>query len=546
MKEVTLGFEFYKESYTGKIKEITLGEGAKAVTVGGENCYPFYQFEGEVPNKPRIAMEVWDMKPEDWPEAALSPFKDVIADPAAWAKKCVDDYGAELIVLQLKSIDPNGQNRSADDAAATVKKVADAIDVPLIVWGCANVQKDEEVLKKVAETCQDKSLIIGPVEDKNHKGIGAAAMGYGHTIISSSPIDVNLAKQINILLENLGVPGDRVIIDPTTGGLGYGLEYSYSVMERIRMAALTQGDDKLQLPIINNVANEVWKCKEAKQPADDAPILGDPERRAILMEATAAVSYLTAGSDILIMRHPEAIRMVKSYINLIADGGSAADVAPIKKSLADVDIDYAALAPQPDLTIEAEKKAAPAAKAAPAKPAAEAKPAAAPKAEAAPKPAEAPKLKEAAKPSAAPVEADKAEVEAKAKADAEAKAKADAEAKAKADAEAKAKAEEEAKRKAEAAAKAKAEAEAEAEAAANAKIEAEEDKIRAKRAAEREALNAKRKQADTGKAAEKAALEAKQKEAATAKKAGVTPTVDQESKLEQMLYKLNRIHKRID
>jgi acetyl-CoA decarbonylase/synthase complex subunit delta len=532
MKEVTLGFEFYKESYTGKIKQITLGEGAKSVTVGGENCYPFYQFEGEVPNKPRIAMEVWDMEPEDWAEAALSPFKDVIADPAAWAKKCVDDYGAELIVLQLKSIDPNGQDRSADDAAAVVKKVADAIDVPLIVWGCANVQKDEEVLKKVAETCQDKSLIIGPVEDKNHKGIGAAAMGYGHTIISSSPIDVNLAKQINILLENLGMPGDRVIIDPTTGGLGYGLEYSYSVMERIRMAALTQGDDKLQLPIINNVANEVWKCKEAKQPADEAPILGDPERRAILMEATAAVSYLTAGSDILIMRHPEAIRMVKSYIDLIADGGSAAEVAPIKKSVADVDIDYASLAPQPDLTIEAEKKAAPAAKAAPAKPAAEAKPAAAPKPEAAPKPAATPKPAEAVKPAAAKVEVDKAEVEAKAKADAEAKAKADAEAKAKADLEAKAKAEEEAKRK--------------AEAAANAKIEAEEDKIRAKRAAEREALNAKRKQADKGKAGEKAAPEAKQKEAAKAKKAGVTPAVDQESKLEQMLYKLNRIHKRID
>ncbi len=541
-----MGFEFYKESYTGKIKEITLGEGAKAVTVGGENCYPFYQFEGEVPNKPRIAMEVWDMEPEDWAEAALSPFKDVIADPAAWAKKCVDDFGAELIVLQLKSIDPNGQDRSADDAAAVVKKVADAIDVPLIVWGCANVQKDEEVLKKVAETCQDKSLIIGPVEDKNHKGIGAAAMGYGHTIISSSPIDVNLAKQINILLENLGMPGDRVIIDPTTGGLGYGLEYSYSVMERIRMAALTQGDDKLQLPIINNVANEVWKCKEAKQPADEAPILGDPERRAILMEATAAVSYLTAGSDILIMRHPEAIRMVKSYIDLIADGGSAAEVAPIKKSVADVDIDYASLAPQPDLTIEAEKKAAPAAKAAPAKPAAEAKPAAAPKPEAAPKPAATPEPAEAAKPAAAKVEVDKAEVEAKAKADAEAKAKADAEAKAKADAEAKAKAEEEAKRKAEAAAKAKAEAEAKAEAAANAKIEAEEDKIRAKRAAEREALNAKRKQADKGKAGEKAAPEAKQKEAAKAEKAGVTPAVDQESKLEQMLYKLNRIHKRID
>ena len=240
-----MGFEFYKESYTGKIKEITLGTGAKAVTVGGETSYPFYQFEGEVPHKPRIAMEVWDMEPEDWPEAALAPFKGVLSDPAAWAKKCVKDYGAELIVLQLKSIDPNGQNTSAEDAAATVKKVAAAIDVPLIVWGCANVQKDEEVLKKVAEVCQDKPLVIGPVEDKNHKGIGAAAMGYGHTIISSSPIDVNLAKQVNILLENLGMPTDRIMIDPTTGGLGYGLEYSYSVMERIRMAALNQGDDKL-------------------------------------------------------------------------------------------------------------------------------------------------------------------------------------------------------------------------------------------------------------------------------------------------------------
>ena len=123
------------------------------------------------------------------------------------------------------------------------------------------------------------NLILGPVEDKNHKGIGAAAMGYGHTLISSSPIDVNLAKQVNILLENLGMPMDRMIIDPTTGGLGYGLEYSYSVMERLRMAALAQGDDKLQLPLINNLGNEVWKCKEAKQSAAEAPTLGDPEKR---------------------------------------------------------------------------------------------------------------------------------------------------------------------------------------------------------------------------------------------------------------------------
>jgi len=482
-----LAFEFYKESYTGGVKEITLGDGNNAVTVGGETCYPFYQFEGDMPNKPKIAMEVWDMEPEDWPEAVVKPFQDVLSDPAAWAKKCIADFGAELIVLQLKSIDPNGNDASPEDAAATVKKVAGAIDVPLIVWGCANPQKDEDVLKKIAEVCQDFNLVLGPVEDKNHKGIGAAAMGYGHTIISSSPIDVNIAKQVNILLENLGMPMDRVIIDPTTGGLGYGLEYSYSVMERLRMAAMAQGDDKLQFPLINNLGNEVWKCKEAKLSAEEEPTLGDPERRGIMMEAVGAISYLMAGSDILIMRHPEAIRMVKSYIDLLVDGGSAEGIAPVVKQLDDVDIDFAALAPEPDLTIEEEvKKAAPAKKAA-AKPKAEKK-AAAPE-----KPAEPAKEAAPEKPAEPTKEAvaEKTEDDAKAKADAEAKEKAEAEAKVKAAAAAKAKAEAEAKAKAEAEAKAKADAETKAKAEEVAKREAEEDAVRQQRAKEHEERMAK-------------------------------------------------------
>ena len=347
-----MGLEIYKESYTGAIKEITLGKGDKAVTVGGETCYPFYTFEGAMPHKPVIAMEVWDVEPEEWPEAALSHFKDVLSDPAAWAKKCVDEFGAEMIVLQLKSTDPNGNDASPEEAAATVKKVLEAIDVPLILWGTANIEKDEEVLKKISEETHGANLTLGPVEDKNHKGIGASALGYGHTVISSSPIDINLAKQVNILLENLGVPLERNIVDPTTGGLGYGLEYSYSVMERLGMAALTQGDDKLQLPIINNLANEIWKCKEAKQTVDEAPVLGDPERRGILMEAVSAVIYLLAGANVLIMRHPEAVRLTRAFIDLSLDGGSAADVAPISKQLDDIDIDFAALAPKPDLTIE--------------------------------------------------------------------------------------------------------------------------------------------------------------------------------------------------
>jgi len=518
-----LAFEFYKESYTGGVKEIILGDGDKAVTVGGETCYPFYQFEGDMPNKPKIAMEVWDMQPEDWPEAAVKPFEDVLSDPAAWANKCIADFGAELIVLQLKSIDPNGHDASPEDAAATVKKVAEAIDVPLLVWGCANPQKDEEVLKKVAEVCQDFNLAMGPVEDKNHKGIGAAAMGYNHTIISSSPIDVNIAKQVNILLENLGMPMDRVIIDPTTGGLGYGLEYSYSVMERLRMAAMAQGDDKLQFPLINNLGNEVWKCKEAKLSAEEEPTLGDPERRGIMMEAVGAISYLMAGSDILIMRHPEAIRMVKSYIDLLVDGGSAESVAPVSKQLDDVDIDFAALAPKPDLTIEEEAK-----KAAPAKKAAKKSKAAKPEAKKAAPKTEAPK--QAAPAEKAPVVDEKADAEAKAKADADAKVKAEADTKAKAEAEAKAKADAEAKAKADAEAKAQADADAEKKAAADAKAkrEAEEIELRQKRAAERKAH-----------AAKHAASEADEA-------VPMTAAAEQKSDLDKMLERLDWVHRRVE
>ena len=484
-----MAFEFFKESYTGSIKEIALGKGDKAVTVGGEACYPFYQFEGAMPNKPKIAMEIWDMEPDEWPAAALAPFKDVISDPAAWAKKCVAKFGAEMIVLQLKSTDPNGNDAPAEDAAATVKKVLAAIDVPLIIWGTANVEKDEEVLKKIAEECQGENLILGPVEDKNHKGIGAAAMGFGHSVIASSPIDVNLAKQCNILLENLGMPIDRMIIDPTTGGLGYGLEYSYSVMERLRMAALAQGDEKLQLPIINNLGNEVWKCKEAKQTVEEAPLLGDPEKRGILMEAVGAVAYLMSGSNVLIMRHPESIRLVRSYIDLITDGGMATDIAPVKKQLAEVELDLLSLSPEPDLTIEAEKekKPAPAKKAAAPEPAKKAAPEAKKAAPAAPEKKVAPVPEPAA---AAKVDAEAAtkaaeEGKLKAKAGAEAKAKAEAEEKAKAAEEARIKSEEDAKRKAEEDASAKAAAE-------RAKIEAELEEVRQKRAAERAKLAGKR------------------------------------------------------
>ncbi|MCK9375390.1 MAG: acetyl-CoA decarbonylase/synthase complex subunit delta [Syntrophobacterales bacterium] len=314
-----MAFEIPTQKYSGAIKTVTIGKGANAITLGGETSYPFYVFEGPMPNKPRIAMEIWDRDPgEDWAGPVYETIKDVAGDPVAWAQKCIKEFGAEAIALILNSTDPNGDNASAEAAAATAKKVADAIDVPLIVYGTSNVEKDQEVLPAVAEACADKNIVMGPVQDKNYKKIGAAALAYGHTVSANSPIDVNLAKQLNILLGQLGVKDAQILVDPTTGGLGYGMEYSYSVMERDRMAALTQEDDKLQLPILNYVGQEVWKVKECKQSNAEAPQLGDQAKRGILMEAITAVDLLLAGSDLLIMRHPESVKMVKSVIQELA------------------------------------------------------------------------------------------------------------------------------------------------------------------------------------------------------------------------------------
>ena len=545
-----MAFEFPKQPYSGKIGTTTIGTGKRALTLGGEESYPFYVFEGKMPNPPKIAMEIWDYDPsKDWPAAAVEPFKDVISSPEAWAKKCVKDYGADLIVLQLKSIDPNGMDRKADEAAAVAKKVIDAVDAPVVVWGTANNQKDEEVLKKISETCQGKNVSLSPVEEGNHKGVGASALAYGHVIVASSPIDVNLAKQLNILLGNLGVAGNKIVIDPTTGGLGYGLEYSYSVMERIRMAALTQEDDKLQIPMISNVGNEVWKSKEAGLSIEDAPTLGDPEKRGIMMESVAATCYLLAGSDVVILRHPESVRLVRSFIDRMVKGGTATDVKPVSKKLPLKEADLMSISPEPQTAVGKEE--------APAKDK-PAKAAAAPKKEEKPKePAKAAEKVVELKPKAEEAKA-KAEPDAKAKAeaDAKAKAKAEAEARAKAEAEARAKKEAEEKAKAEAQAKAKAEgdAKAKAEAEARKKVEAadkEKDELQAlreKRAQEKEKAAAQEKdelQALREKRAQEKEKSDAERKAREEEKAAKRLAKEPETLVDRLAKNLDRIHRRV-
>ncbi|MBU0965972.1 MAG: acetyl-CoA decarbonylase/synthase complex subunit delta [Proteobacteria bacterium] len=303
----------YQVKYTGQIKETLLGSGEKAIKVGGESSMPFHLFEGAMPNKPLIAMDVLDVKPEEWPDTLAHHYAGVLDNPLAWARKCVDEYQADAICISMVSTDPNGMNRNASDAAKVAAEVINNIDVPIIVWGCGNADKDTETLREITSLTGDKKVCLAPLSDSNYRSLGATAMAFQYPMVAASPIDVNLAKQLNILLENLGVSLNSILMDPSIGALGYGIEYTYSVMERIRLAALTQQDEKLQVPIICNLGREVWKAKECRLPSD--AVLGDQERRGIMMEAITATCMLLSGGEVLIMRHPKAINLTKSLIN---------------------------------------------------------------------------------------------------------------------------------------------------------------------------------------------------------------------------------------
>jgi acetyl-CoA decarbonylase/synthase, CODH/ACS complex subunit delta len=308
-----MAFNLPTETAKGKVREVELGAGSKVKKEGGESCLPFHIWEGQMPNQPIVAAEVSDEVGELTPalEKALG---DVKNDPVAWAKKAVEEWGADAVFLLLTSTDPKATDAPPEQAAETVLKVEEAIDVPLIVYGTEDLEKDAELMKVVATKSEGKNLVLGPAKEENFKRIGAPAIGYKQTVVGMTPIDVNLAKQLNILLTNLGMEADKLIIDPTTGALGYGLEYTYSVMERLKIAALMQDDSMTQMPLLGNVGFQAWKTKEAKSSQEEYPEWGDPEKRGIMWETITALSLLLAGADILVLRHPESIRLTKKLI----------------------------------------------------------------------------------------------------------------------------------------------------------------------------------------------------------------------------------------
>ena len=306
-----------KEPCSGKVLNVDFGKDSGAVEIGGENTLPFLSFEGELPNRPVIAYEIQDTVPDEWPETVRNMYEDVSSNPVTWARYCQDTLKARALALRLMSTHPDRENRSAEDAAKTVKEVLSSVRVPLIILGSNHIEKDASVLVAAAEAASGYNCIIGKAQEGNYKTIVAAALAHNHKLIAMSELDINLAKQLNILITQMGFNKEKLITDPMCSALGYGLEYTYSVMERIRIAALLQNDATMQPPLLGDVGMYVWKIKEVMASDNEMPQWGTLEERGVVWETITATAMLQAGVNLLIMRHPKAVEAVKKTIEAL-------------------------------------------------------------------------------------------------------------------------------------------------------------------------------------------------------------------------------------
>ena len=316
------------EQWPSEIFQVTIGAEHKdggnclhSVTVGGEKTLPFLFREGAMPNAPRVAFEIWDTGPENWPEELVNTYGNLLHDPLAWAEFCVSAHNADLICVKLAGAHPDYGDKSAGQEAAFITSLLKRVSVPLVIVGCGDRNKDNLILPAVSEAAHGQRCLIGSALQDNYKTIVGAVLADGHSIIAESPIDINIAKQLNILISDMGLPLERIVMDPTIGALGYGLEYAYSIMERSRLAALS-GDKTLANPFICFVGQETWRAKEAWVSAEEFPHAGSESERGIFWEVLTATALLQAGADILVMRHPTAIQNIRRYIENLMTGNT--------------------------------------------------------------------------------------------------------------------------------------------------------------------------------------------------------------------------------
>ena len=300
--------------YSGKINAVTLGTGDKAVVIGGQNVMPFYTFDAPIENAPKIGVEISDLA-DSWTAPALKEFYAGCTTMVDYAKKAETMPGVDFLCLHFESADPNGANRSVAECVADAKAVADAVSMPIVVMGCKNMEKDGELFSKIAEALQGKNILVMSAKNEDYKTVGASVvLAYGQKVGAETADDINLAKQLNIMLKGLSIAPENIVMNVGTAAVGYGFEYVASTLDRIRMAALAQSDDDLQMPIVSPVSPDAWSVKESTASEEDEPVWGNQEERGIEMEISTAAANLVGGADAVIMRHPAAIATIKKFI----------------------------------------------------------------------------------------------------------------------------------------------------------------------------------------------------------------------------------------
>ena len=303
--------------YGGRIQTVTVGTGDKAITLGGQNVLPFYTFDGEILHAPKIGVEISDAA-DGWTIPGLADFYAGCSNMADRAKKAETIPGADFLCLHFESADPNGANRSIADCVADAREVAEVTDLPLVILGCRNLEKDAALFAALAEALQGKNVLIMSARNENYKTVGASvALAYGQKVGAETADDINLAKQLNIMLKGLSVKPESIVMDIGTAAVGYGYEYAASTLDRIRLAALQQGDADLQMPILATVCLDTWNVKESTATEEDEPAWGDVEERAIHMEVSTAAADLIGGADAVVLRHPKSVETVKQFITAL-------------------------------------------------------------------------------------------------------------------------------------------------------------------------------------------------------------------------------------